>query len=82
VGVLVGMLVIVLDVLFVTVLVRVDFSFNTPPERLSLSQVKTKICDAIATAPDLYTHAPAKELIGRVRRAKSVAALIHSIGRD
>jgi hypothetical protein len=82
VGVLVGVLAIVLDLLFLTVLVRVHFVFDKSPERLSLSQVKTRICDALATAPELYTHAPAKELIGRVRRAKSVAALIKSIGRD
>ena len=77
-----GVLGFVFDLLFLTVLVRVNFAFDTPPERLSLSEVKKKVCDAIRTNPDFYTGAPPEELLGRVQRAKSVLALIKRIGED
>ncbi len=81
-GKVAGYLAIVFGGLFFSLLLKVKFSISEAPTQMTLSEVKTLVCEAIQSNPRYYTHAAPKTIIGRVRAAKTIESLIDAIGRD
>jgi hypothetical protein len=81
IGVL-GFLLLPLEILFGVVMVRVTLKFEAQPVLLELQEIKDRIASLIESNPDAYTHAPPEEIVQRIKRAKSIRALINSISKD
>lgn len=81
-GGLFGPLVLMLGLVLCNVMVRVRFDFEESSVQMPLSEIKSKVRDAILSNPSIYTYCPHEEIVRRVNVAKSAESLIKSIVRD
>jgi hypothetical protein len=81
-GGLLGLFMLVIDVIFVVVLIKMRLEFQEGPLVVTLSEMKNKINNAIQNNPGIYTHAPVESILERVRSADNPGSLLLAISED
>jgi hypothetical protein len=73
-----GLLALLLDIVFFSVMMRVNFVCEEPHSVLSLSELKNMVCEAIRTNPSIYTRTSSDQIINRVKSSKDIPSLLFS----